>query len=119
MSYNIEGALLTEFTKLTDGTATEVFPKSGNIAGQTLIASIVCTENNAGTPTLTIEAHDGTNSYYIRKAVAMTAGTAFVFDTPFVLPQAWTLKVTSSDAQGEIDVAVTYVAAVAAARLRL
>jgi len=114
MSYLIEGALQTEDTKLTDNTETTVYTADS----ATTIVSITATENNAGTPTLTIEKHDGTNSYYLRKAVAMTAGTAFIWDSPFRLPHGWTLKVTSSDAQGEIDVSVSYVTSVAAAMLR-
>lgn len=116
---NIDGALQTLFTKLTGSSATEVYPKSGDTnKSQTLIASIVCCMNGAVTPNLTIAIDDGTNTYNLRRALAMTAGTAVIWDEPFTLPQNWTIKVTSSDASGQVDVLVNYLANVAAARMR-
>lgn len=114
MAYNIDGPLLTQDTKISGNTVTDVFTASAS----TLIAGITVTENFGSTATLTLEKYDGSTSYYLRKAVAMTAGTAFIWDQPFTLPHGWKLRVTSGDAAGKMDVAVTYAPPVAAARLR-
>lgn len=116
---SIGGALRTRFTKLTGSTATEVYPKAADTTkSAALISSIVCCMNGAVTPNLTIAIDDGTNTYNLRRALAMIAGTAVVWDEPFLLPQNWSIKVTSSDASGQVDVLVNYLANVAAAEQR-
>lgn len=106
---------LTEYGKLTSSSVTTIYTAS---LGTTRIRSLQCCENNAGTPTLTVEAYDGTNIYYLRKGLAVAAGTPIVFNEAFYLPQGWSLRLTSSDAQGEIDWILTYDSPSRAAALR-
>lgn len=96
---------LSEYGKITGNSATTIYTAD---KGTTRVRSIVCCENSGSTPTLTLEINDGTNSYYKRKAVAMTAGTETIFNEPFYVPQGWTVKITSSDASGKIDWCLTY-----------
>lgn len=113
MSFNINGgAIVTARSKLTGSTVTAVFTATS----RTTILAIICAENNGGTPNLTVEIYTGSVSYYLRKAVAMTAGTAFIFDDPFELPAGWSIRVTSSDASGHVDAHVSYINPVAARR---
>lgn len=104
MSYNVTGVIATKPTKLSDNTATTVLGTSK----RTTVLSIVCTEWGNGTPTVTIDLYDGTTTYYLRNALAMTAKQTITFDTEFVLAQNQVLRVTSSDASGEVDVLVNY-----------
>jgi len=113
MSVSIEGGLISEPKAITGNTITTVFTAER----RTLIASIVVTPTS-GTPNLSISRYDGTTRVYLRKAVAMTAGTAFVFETPFTLDPAGVLEVTSSAAGGDMDVLTTYVNPVAPATVR-
>lgn len=100
-------AVLTAFNKLTGNTATAIYTAS---EGSTLIRSIIACETNGATPTLTLEVYDvaNTTSYYLRKALALSAGTPYVFNEPFMLPANWSIRATSSDASGRIDVHVAY-----------
>lgn len=111
MSISIGGALITEWATVANNSITTVFTATR----RTPITSVIVTETNGGTPTLTLARYDGAARKYLRKAVAMVAGMAFVFDTPFVLDPGNKLEVTSSDASGHMDVAVTYVNPVAPA----
>jgi hypothetical protein len=108
VSFNITGGALSSPLpiKLTGNTVTDVF----TAVQATRVLSITCCENTgSATPNLTVEKYDGTNSYYIRKAVAMTAGTAFIYNEPFELPAGWKIRVTSSDASGKIDAHVSII----------
>ena len=98
------GGAITEDGRLTGNTATPIFTATG----ATWIRSITATENNGGTPTLSIEKYDGTNTYFIRRAVAMTAGGQVVYNEPFLLPAGWAIRLTSGDASGRIDWSITY-----------
>jgi hypothetical protein len=82
-----------------------------------LVASIVVTPTS-GTPALSISRYDGTTRTYLRKAVAMDAGTAFVWDTPFMLDVGGMLEVTSDATGGDMDVLTTYVNPVAPSIVR-
>lgn len=104
MSYNVNGVLASTPTKLTDATATTVLDTSK----RTTVLSIICTEWGGNTPNLTIDLYDGTTTIYLRNALAMTAKQTFVFNDEFVLAQNQVLRVTSSDASGEVDVLVNY-----------
>ena len=107
--YNSGGAI-TEDGRLTGNTATVIFPTgvAASAVGATWIRAITATENSGGTPTLSIEKYDGTNTYYIRRAVAMTAGTQVIYNEPFLLPTGWSIRLTSGDAAGRIDWSITY-----------
>lgn len=109
---DLGGSRITEDGRLTD-TATTIF----TAIGATWIHAITATENNGGTPTLSIEKYDGTNTYYIRRAVAMVAGTQVIYDTGFLLPIGWAIRLTSNDASGHVDWSITYDAP-AAGKLR-
>jgi len=112
MSFNINGgSVVTTRVKLTDSTATTIFTAKS----RTTVLSVTATENNGGTPNLTIDIYDGTTAYYLRKATAMTAGTAYTYSEPFELPVGWSIRATSSDASGHVDAHVSYINPVAAA----
>jgi len=96
---------LTEITKLTTSSATAVYTAD---RGATRINSITACENSGATPSLTLEAYDGTSSYYIRRVVALSVGTQVVYSTPFTLPHNWSIRATSNNASGLIDVFVDY-----------
>lgn len=98
-------ASLTEIAKLTGNTATAIYTAD---RGATRINSITACENSGATPSLTLEAYDGTSSYYIRRVVALVAGVQVVYSTPFTLPHNWSIRATSSNASGLIDVFVDY-----------
>lgn len=105
---------ITEDGKLTGNTTTVIF----SATNATWIRSITGTENNGSTPLLTIEKYDGSNSYYLRKAVAMVAGTQVIYNEPFLLPLGWSIRLTSNNAAGLVDWSITYDAPSAAGRLR-
>lgn len=110
MSYLIQGPLNSQVTVLSGNTATSVFAPTR----KTTVASVVVTPTS-GTPNLTILKTDGTTTMYYRTAVTMTAGTAFVFDTPIVLDADWILKVQSSSGSGDMTVDVSYLESAAGA----
>lgn len=113
MSFNINGgSIVTTRVKMTSNAATPLFLARS----RTTILSIIATENNGGTPNLTLDVFDGTNSYALRHAVAMVAGTAAIFNEPFELPSGWSIRATSSDASGHVDAHVSYINPVAAAK---
>ena len=114
MSITISGGLLSEPDVVTTNAIETVFTAD---RGRVLISSIIVTPTT-GTPSLSISRYDGTTRTYLRKAVAMTAGTAFVWDTPFMLDPAGKIEVTSSSATGDMDVLTTYVNPVAPSTVR-
>lgn len=67
-------------------------------------------ENNGGTPNLTVVLTDGTTTVYLIgegaawNAKAMTAKQGILFDDGYVVPAGWSIKVTSSDASGHMDI---------------
>lgn len=113
-AFNVDGSLVTDDpVRLTANTATTVYTATGAVP----ISSIIVTPTS-GTPNLTIQIHNGSTAYNLRTAVAMTAGTAFIWDELFILPALYTIKITSSAAGGDMDVFVTH-GSPAAARLRV
>lgn len=113
MTISIAGAQISETATISGNTVTTVFTA---VKRTTIVAICVCP--TTGTPNLSISRYNGTTRIYRRKAVAMTAGTAFVYDTPFSLNPGDLLEVTSSSATGDMDVEVTYVTPDAAALSR-
>lgn len=114
MSFNINGgAVGTQRTKLTNNTSTELF----KARSRTIMLSITMVETAGATPNLTLGIYDpaSTNYYFLRSAVAMTAGQAFIFNEPFELPSGWSIYSTSSAAGGGVDAHVSYINPVAAA----
>jgi hypothetical protein len=91
MTIAITGGLITEPAALSANTVTTVF----TARSRTMIVSVVACPTS-GTPNLSLSRYNGTTRYYFRKAVAMTAGTPYVWETPFMI-----------DA-GDMDVMVTY-----------
>lgn len=105
MTYNVSGgAVLGVDKNLTDNTATTLLAATSN----TVVLSIVCTEIGGVTPNLSILKTNGTRTVYYRNAKAMTAKETVLYDTPIFLRAGWSLKVTSSNASGLVDVDVTY-----------
>jgi hypothetical protein len=113
MTISVTGGLLTEPFAITDGDPADVFTAER----RTLIVSIVVTPST-GTPTLTLSRYDGTTRSYMRNAVAMTAGTAFVWNEPFMLDPEGTVEVESSSGTGDMTGWVTYLNPVAPAVVR-
>lgn len=105
MSYFITGAgLITEKTILTSNSPTEVL----NTGQATLIASVTATEVGGATPNLTIEAYDGTTSTYRTYQRPMTAKERYADTEPFRLDTDEVLRVTVSNASGQVHVWVNY-----------
>ncbi len=108
---------ISEYGTLANNTNTAIYTSQG----QTRIRSLTCTENTgSATPTLTIAIYDdaGALKYTKRKAVALTAGLEVVYNEPFYLNPAWSVRLQSGDAAGKIDWAITYDGPSAAGRLR-
>lgn len=106
MSFTLTGgSILTTTTKLTTTSATVLYGGAG--IKRTVILSIVATEIAASTPALTLELFDGTTSYYLRNALAMTAKQSLIFNEPFALQSGWSLRATAGAAD-QIDCLVTY-----------
>lgn len=103
MTISIIGAIVPQNTTITANTVTTVL-SLGRLA--TLASITVCP--TTGTPSLSVSIYDGTTRRYLRKAVAMTAGTPFVYDTPQALNRKDAVEVTSSSATGDMDVFVNY-----------
>jgi hypothetical protein len=101
MTYNISGgAVVTKWTALAGSTATDILD-----LGKRVVVLSVIAEGTTGTPTLTIDVNDGTNTYDVRRA----ASVPFSFDEPFALDTNQKLRATSSDSSGHIHVAVSYI----------
>lgn len=106
MSFTLPvGSIITEKVKLTDNSATTLVEADN---GRITILSIEATETQGGTPTLTLDVTDGTTTWFKRNASAMVAKETVAYDSIFVLDNGETLRATSSDASGDIDVFVTY-----------
>ena len=104
MTFNITGGgILTDAVKLTTTSDTDVLAATG----RTTVLSIICTEIAGSTPTLTLALFDGTTTYYLRNALAMTAKQTFIFNEPLVLNANWKLRATAG-AANQIDVLVNY-----------
>lgn len=103
MTISILGAILPQNTTISNNSITTVL----SLSRLATMASITVTPTT-GTPNLSISIYDGTTRRYLRKAVAMTAGTPFVYDTPQGLGRKDVVEVTSSSATGDMDVFVNY-----------
>jgi hypothetical protein len=99
------GTVLGADANLTDNTATTVY---GPAKSSTTVLSVVCCETGGATPNLTIAKTNGVRTIYYRNAKAMTARETVVYDTPIFLRVGWSLKVTSSNASGLVDVEAIY-----------
>lgn len=104
MSFTLTGgSILTKATKLTVATPVTLYAASK----RTVIVSIIATEIAGSGPTLTLELWDGTTSYYLRNALALTAKQSLVFNEPFAIQSGWELRATAGTAN-QIDCLVTY-----------
>lgn len=105
MTYTVQGgALLPKRTKLTTTAATTVYDPEKSPA---LLVSIIAVEHTGGTPTLTLDIYDGTTTYYLQNAVAMTARQRLQIDILAPLKVGEKLRATASVAN-QIDIHVTY-----------
>lgn len=86
--------------KLTTTAATAI---AGHASYATRVAWFQCTEITGATPNLTIEIYDGTTSFYLRNAKAMTAKEEVLKDQGFTLDPGSFLRVTAS-AANQVDV---------------
>ena len=105
MTYTVNGgALLPGRVKLTTtGATTLVDPAKSGV----LLLSIVAVEIAGATPTLTLDIYDGTTTYYLQNAVAMTAKQRLQIDILVPLKVGEKLRATAS-AANQIDIHVTY-----------
>lgn len=105
MSYTIQGGtLLPARVKLTSTSATDIV--SATNSGLTIV-EIIATEIAGGTPSLTLEVYDGTTSYYLQNAKAMTARERIVLSLLLPLKTGEKLRATASSAN-QIDIMATY-----------
>lgn len=105
MSYTVNGgSLLPKRAKLTTTAATTILDpdKSG-----ALLLSIIAIEIAGATPTLTLDIFDGTTTYYLQNAVAMTARQRLQIDILVPLKVGEKLRATAS-AANQIDIHITY-----------
>lgn len=110
MTYNISGGTVnTKWTALSGSTATDILD-----LGKRVVVLSVIAEGTSGTPTLTIDVNDGTNTYDVRRA----ASVPFTFDEPFALDLNQKLRATSSASGGDMHVAVSYILPAGTATLR-
>lgn len=93
-------------TKLANNSATNIL----NPDQRTSVYSIIATETNGGTHTLSIDLYDPdtTTSYFIRSPKALVAHEVVIFDQFLVVPGGWKLRATSGDASGYVDILVGY-----------
>lgn len=107
MSYTVNGgAVLTEVVKLSTTSATDLLTAKG----KTLVIAIYAAETAGSTPALTIEKYDGTTSFYLRNAKAMTAKELVQMDLLVSLKNGEKLRATAG-AANQIDIWVSYLAA--------
>lgn len=105
MSYFVTGsALTTEKTILTSNLATTVL----DLGKAVLVASVTCSEVGGATPTITIEAFDGVTRTYRTFQRPMAAKERYEDKEPFQLDNNEVLRVTSSNALGQVHVWVNY-----------
>lgn len=105
MSYTVQGgSLLPKRVKLTTTSATALYDASKSSA---LLVSIIAVEIAGATPTLTLDIFDGTTTYYLQNAVAMTAKQRLQIDLLVPLKVGEQLRATAS-AANQIDVHITY-----------
>lgn len=104
-----QAGVVTEDGTLDDNAATVIFTATG----ATYIRVIAAEKNAAGSHTVTVDKYNGSAA----KVVRFTAALPLTYDTPFLLPPGWSIRLTSSDASGKIDWSITYDPP-AAARIR-
>jgi hypothetical protein len=107
MSLTITGFPITKFTDLTDNSETTIFetPQQG-----ATVLSIGWSETSGGTHTLLIVMDDGSADHVLRGAKALTAYEIGQIDEVIRLKSGQSLKATSSDGTGKVDLRVTYLA---------
>ncbi len=86
--------------KLTTTNPTAI---AGSATSKTFVDWFQCTEITGATPNLTIEIYDGTTSFYLRNAKAMTAKEEVLKNQGFSLDKGSFLRVTAGTAN-TIDV---------------
>lgn len=104
-----QAGVVTEDGTLADNSATPIFTAEG----ATYIRVIAAEKNASGSHTVTLDKFDGSTA----KVIRFVATLPLTFDTPFLLPPGWSIRMTSSDASGKIDWSITYDPP-AAARIR-
>lgn len=102
------GAVDPIVQRITGSTATIII--DATTTGPLFVSWFAVNENSGATPSLTVDIYDGTTAIYLGaggsawKAKALTAGQSVVFDAGYAIPLGSTLRVTSSDAAGKMDV---------------
>jgi len=86
--------------KLSTTSATNI---AGSADGPVIVDWVQFTEIAGSTPALTIELYDGSTSYYLRKALAMTPAQEVLLTQSISLAKGWYLRATASSSN-QIDV---------------
>lgn len=106
MTFTIQGgAVQTRQVKLTTTSPTTIV--DGGESG-TVVIAVYAAEITGNTPAFTLEKYNGTTSYYLRNAKAMTAREEYARDVIVVLKVGESLRATAG-AANQIDVFVTYI----------
>jgi hypothetical protein len=100
-AYNIIAGTPTPIAvKLTTTDPTAI---AGSATARTHVVWFQCAEIAASTPALTVEIYDGTTSFYLRNALAMTAKQEVRFENGITLEKGQFLRVTAG-AANQVDV---------------
>jgi hypothetical protein len=99
--FSYPGSTVENFGYKLTGTSPVVI--AGNATAAMQVPWFACTEITGGTPNLTIELYDGTTSFYLRNAKAMTAKETVLIDYGLWLNPGTFLRITASVAN-QIDV---------------
>jgi hypothetical protein len=106
MTFTIQGGnVQTRQVKLTTTNPTVIV--DGGVSGA-IVVGIYAAEITGNTPTLVLEKYDGTTSYYLRGALAMTAYQEYGRDVIIVLKAGESLRATAGTAN-RVDVLATYI----------
>lgn len=106
MTFTIQGGnVQTRQVKLSSTSPTVVV--DGGQSGA-VVVGVYAAEITGNTPAFSLEKYDGTTSYYLRNAKAMTAREEYARDLIVVLKAGESLRATAG-AANQIDVLATYI----------
>lgn len=101
--FTFPGGASNPISQIITGTGPTVLNLgTANAPGGRNVALFRVSEILGGTPNLTVEIFDATNSYYLGssgvtyKAKALTAFQSILFDDGYTLPTGWSIRITCS-----------------------
>lgn len=104
MSLFSYGTPLSAYMRLSNNTIQTVFTAER----KTVITHWICANRSGGAVTLTLEKTNGTTQIYYRFATSIAANSYDADTREIVLDPGWSLKATSGNASGNLDIDVTY-----------